>query len=96
MQLKNNVLVVVIQKFVAILVLESWVITVIVLWRSIMTICKQNNKRLTVSIVKCGTCQYFDQCKAEHVVVYNDPYCSGLKQIIKFYKNIKNTTYNSI
>lgn len=39
-----------------------------------------------IVILKCGTCQYFDQCKAEHVVVYNDPYCSGLKQIIKFYK----------
>lgn len=58
-----------------------------------MTICKQNNKRLAVSIVPSFYCKT------------NWPYCylgnlrtnnSGLKQIIKFYKNIKNTTYNPI
>ena len=43
--------------------------------------------------IQCSTCQYFNQCKAEHLVVYNDQYCSGLQCIIKFYKN---TTYNSI
>lgn len=43
--------------------------------------------------IKCCTCCYFDRCKAEHVVVYNDPYCSGLKQIIQFYENAP--TYKS-
>ena len=52
--------------------------------------CKQ---RILVRKINCYDCQYFDQCKAEHLVVYNDEYCSGLQRVIQFYKN---TTYNSI
>lgn len=45
--------------------------------------CKQQQLK---RVVNCGTCLYFGQCKAEHVVVYNDPYCSGLQKVIQFYQ----------
>lgn len=45
-------------------------------------------KRIITRKINCNSCKYFDKCKAEHVVVYNDEYCSGLKQVIDFYDNL--------
>lgn len=32
---------------------------------------------------KCGQCTMFHRCKAEHLAVMNEEYCSGLKKLIK-------------
>lgn len=41
------------------------------------------NKQHLTRLTKCCSCQYFTQCKAEHLVVYNDEYCSGLQKVVE-------------
>lgn len=33
-------------------------------------------------LIKCNACPYYDKCKAEHLVVMGEEYCSGLKKLI--------------
>lgn len=33
-------------------------------------------------LIKCNACPYYDKCKAEHLVVMGEEYCSGMKKLI--------------
>lgn len=33
-------------------------------------------------LIKCNACPYYDKCKAEHLVVMGEEYCSGMRKLI--------------
>lgn len=33
-------------------------------------------------LIKCNVCPYYDKCKAEHLVVMGEEYCSGMRKLI--------------